>query len=70
MDGIEIKAVPALGVDYEAVFDSDGKCIGVVNNSRRYPWKRMFFAYADGGFYYGMTSLEAVQRYFNWTVDL
>lgn len=60
MDGIVIKAVPALGVDYEAVFNSDGQCIGVINNSRRYPWKRAFFAYADGGFYYGMTSREAV----------
>lgn len=65
MDGIEIKAVPALGVDYEAVFDSDGKCIGVVNNSRKYPYRRMFFAYADGDFYNGMTSQEAVQAFFN-----
>lgn len=65
MELIVIKAVPALGQNYEAVFDSDGKCIGVVKDSRNYPYRRMFFAYADGGFYYGMTSLEAVQAFFD-----
>lgn len=61
----DIRSAPLLGPDFEAVFNEDDKCIGVVNNSRRAPWKRAFFAYNDGCFYYGMTSQDAVLAFFS-----
>lgn len=60
----DIRPAPLLGPGFEAVFNEDDKCIGVVYNSRRAPWKRAFFAYNDGCFYYGMTSQAAVLAFF------
>lgn len=59
--GIVIKE---LYPNFRAVLNSDGQCIGVVVKSRKYPWKEMFFAYDTARFYYGMSSVEAVQVYF------
>ena len=60
----DIRPAPLLGSGFEAVFNEDGKCIGVVTASYNYPWKRAFFAYNDGCFYFGMTSPDAVLAFF------
>lgn len=60
---ILIRGLDSLCKGCKAVFNAEGQCIGVVFPSRSYPFKRMFFAYSDAGFYYGMTSAEAVRKF-------
>ena len=43
----------------ESVVTTDGKCLGVVVKSHRFPFAKMFFCYEDSCCYHGMTSREA-----------
>lgn len=49
-----------------AVLDCDHHCVGVIVPSRKFPFKVMFFSYADAECYYGMTPDEAVAESFGF----
>lgn len=64
MDGVEIKALDRYP-GFEAVFDAEERCIGLVFHSNKFPFLRAFFSCTEACIYYGMTSEEAVQAYFD-----
>lgn len=63
MDRVEIKDLDRYP-GFEVVFDAE-RCIGLVFLSNKFPFFRAFFSCTDACIYYGMTSVEAVQAYFD-----
>lgn len=48
---------------FQIVYDHEGNFLGVVVKSDKFPWRKMFFAFPVGRFYFGMSIYEAVHAY-------
>lgn len=55
--------IEKLRPSFEVVYDENHEFMGVSVKSDKYPYRKMFLAFAVGRFYFGMSTYEAVRAY-------